>query len=860
MTERLFGRTHSSALDAIRQWHKENRSKVCIVHGPDGAGKSTTVRCFFDSLTEPGVLKALIHIGRTFGVAFEHEILARLSASLWPDETPSTQDGAELHVQLRNWIADWNTEDDQPPLLVGLVGLDACVDRPYGPRGSALREPGPSVRVVVTISGSSQLAEQWAERLAFRSEDVTFIPVGGLRLDEIAAPLRDRLAWAALDGPGPRAYVEELLASLRARGASHLEALLSILAHAFAPLGTSDAAQLLDVDETEVTAWLDAHGEIIDPLIERCEGDTLRFRHEALRAAWEAADEQRTASCERRFAAAARQIVLARASGSAQELRAGAYLRRYAGAHLLASKASDAELLALCDPRWAWPCSREDLAARREDLRWVREKLAAHVEDPGAGSASPDAISRLVRVANSQGALATLHDAWRKRDDCWDGHRIEAPGEGTARALAVAYFGLAAHASPLLHERLVACALDVVRRTGATWRGDTWEDTQALLTAAHAASGDDAATFARWAVGATWRAEKGPDRYFDVWLTAAAFLPASEADVLLQQVIERARSNPNPGSTLGCAGRARGLRREHALTLFHAAMSLPPRSRANALAPLLPLLPPEERTLAVSVSFEAVVDLLDVEGERLDYEGYAETLAPYLDLPELVRLLDEASLRMGPALSARFAALGEPARALETIERLCFEGIDSARALLRAAAIAGGGLLVDAARRMVSTVHPAWVPVVLVREQPSAALDVLGFDASLSIAESGGGETSQYARIAALSSLCRVAPEASRPSLAARAVAAYREDSDPDALGGLVDCAPWLSLEDAAWLFAVSLGESESGSTLKWTLGRWGGVEHLAPLIARIGGDDALAAVADVLPEALRWISRAEAR
>ncbi|AUX24989.1 uncharacterized protein SOCEGT47_055300 [Sorangium cellulosum] len=762
-------------------------------------------------------------------------------------------------MRLVSWIADWSVDDDQPPLLIGLNGPDTCIDEPYGARGSAFRKPGPSVRVVVTVSGSSRMAEQWAERLAFRPEDVTFIPVGGFRLDELDEPLRDRLAWAALDGPGPRAYVEAILASLRARGASRLEALLSILAHAFAPLGPSDAAQLLDVEEAEVRAWLDAHGEVIDPLIERCEGDALRFRHEALRAAWEAVAGQRTASCERRFAAAARRIVLARISGSAQELRAGAYLRRYAGAHLLASDASDAELLTLCDPRWAWPCSREDLAARRVEVEEVRRKLAAPLEQPGAGSASPDAISRFVRVALSQGALATLHEAWRKRDDCWDGHWIEEAWEGTARALADAFFGLATHASPLLHERLAGRALDVVRRTGTTWRGDGWQDASTLLTAAQATSGGDAATFARWAVAATWRAEQGPDRYFDVWLTAASFLPSSEADALLQQLIERARSSPNPGAMLGRAGRARGLRQEHALALFHAAMSLPPRSRANALAPLLPLLPPEERALAVSVSFEAVVDLLDVEGERLDDEGYAEALTPYLDLPELVRLLDRASHFMSPALSARFAAVGEPARALETIDRLSFEGIDRARALLRAAAIAGGGPLVDAARRMVSTVKPEWVPVVLVREQPLAAIEVFGFDASLSIAESGGDETSQYARIAALSSLCRVAPEASRPSLAALAIAAYREDSDPDTLGGLVDCAPWLSLEDAAWLFAVSLGDAGSGGTLKWTLSHWGGVEHLAPLIARLGGDGALAAVADVLPEALRWTPQAEA-
>ncbi|MGK4002066.1 hypothetical protein WMF31_05545 [Sorangium sp. So ce1036] len=43
------------------------------------------------------------------------------------------------------------------------------------------------------------------------------------------------------------------------------------------------------------------------------------------------------------------------------------------------------------------------------------------------------------------------------------------------------------------------------------------------------------------------------------------------------------------------------------------------------------------------------------------------------------------------------------------------------------------------------------------------------------------------------------------------------------------------------------------------TLSRWGGVEQLAPLIARIGGDDALAAVAVVLSAALRGKSRMKA-
>ena len=52
------------------------------------------------------------------------------------------------------------------------------------------------------------------------------------------------------------------------------------------------------------------------------------------------------------------------------------------------------------------------------------------------------------------------------------------------------------------------------------------------------------------------------------------------------------------------------------------------------------------------------------------------------------------------------------------------------------------------------------------------------------------------------------------------------------------------------------LGDAAEDVTLVSTLSRWGGVEQLAPLIARVGGDDALAAIASVLPEVLRWTPR----
>ncbi|XXT15563.1 ATP-binding protein [Sorangium sp. So ce429] len=117
----------------------------------------------------------------------------------------------------------------------------------------------------------------------------------------------------------------------------------------------------------------------------------------------------------------------------------------------------------------------------------------------------------------------------------------------------------------------------------------------------------------------------------------------------------------------------------------------------------------------------------------------------------------------------------------------------------------------------------------------------------------------ETARIMALAALCLAAPEPSRPALAARAVAAYHDDRGTEALESVVRCAPWMSLATAARLFVVSLGDAAEDVSLVSTLSRWGGVEQLAPLIARIGGGDALAAAASVLSEALRWKSRAKA-
>ncbi|WP_437818597.1 hypothetical protein [Sorangium sp. So ce1078] len=851
MEDGFFGRGQSAAFDAICAWHGGGRAGACVVYGPAGAGKGTVIDRFFGSLGGSGAQRILVRAGRLSGAPFEHDVLARLSDGLWPDDAPHAEDRQGLCELLVNEIASRDAEEGEPALLIGLVGPDACADWPEDRERSVLGELGPSARVLVSVTGPREAAERWAERLALGADGAAWVPVSGFRLDEIDPPLRDRLAWAAIDGPGPRAAVEATAGALRERGAARLEALLSLLARAFAPLDLGDAAALLGADETELAAALDAHRAAIDPVIAWGERwSALRFRHEALRAAWVAASEDGAALGDRRFVEAARALLGARAgaSGRPPEGGAAAYLRRYAGDHLRASspRAPPADLLALCGPRWAWPSSLEDLAARRAELRRLRRSVAAPLEVSGASEALAGPVPHLVRVALAQGALGTLHRAWDPGDA---GPGDVARGDAE-RALAVALLALSARASGRSGEEIAARARALVRQRGATWRNEPWRDAQALLAAARASSGDDAASFARWAVSATSRDEQGPG--LPVWLAAARFLPPPEADALVAEAIERARSDPRPGHALAQLAAAPGLGAGPAGSLLGAAMALPPGSRANALAPLLRALPGEERARGVSALLDALVDGASADGEPVDYPSCTEALAPFLGLPELSKLLDDPMTGMGAALAVRLAELGDTARALDVVGQLCGDGIHGAAPLLRAAATGGGRSLVHAAREAVASLRPAWVAAGLVADHAAPAIEVLGLDASVEIAEGGG---SGHARVAALAALCCAAPEPSRPSLAARAVAAYRDSGDTDGLESVIRCAAWMSLPDVAWLFARSLGDAAGSVTLASTLSGWGGVEMLAPLVARIGGDGALVAAADALREASEWLA-----
>jgi hypothetical protein len=256
--ERFFGESQSAAFDAIKAWYEAGSPAVCVVYGPAGAGKRTIVERLWRSLAEPDLQKVLVRAGRVFGAPFEHDVLAALEAGLWPDASPSSDDPRALRARLVNAIANWDATSGDPPLLLGLTGVDACADWPDDPGASVLSDLGPSVRVVLTPSGARSSAEKGARQLGVRPEHVAWVPVDAFRVEDTHASLRASFAWAAIDGPGLIPFVRALNHALREAEASGPKRLLSLLTRALAPLPVASAAELLGAQEAEVHAWLHA--------------------------------------------------------------------------------------------------------------------------------------------------------------------------------------------------------------------------------------------------------------------------------------------------------------------------------------------------------------------------------------------------------------------------------------------------------------------------------------------------------------------------------------------------------------------------------------------------------------------------
>jgi hypothetical protein len=299
--------------------------------------------------------------------------------------------------------------------------------------------------------------------------------------------------------------------------------------------------------------------------------------------------------------------------------------------------------------------------------------MVGELQGTSFASAPKDAAAHLARVALAQGALGSLDEAWDDREEA----PREGVWDGVEPSLAVALLGLAACASQPLRGDLSARALELARRSG-----HEWGDAQALLDIARAASGGEAAVFARWALAAARRAEQNPK----LWLAAAKYLPPGEAEEVVSEAIERARSSAQPGRALASIAAEEGLGTDQALAFMRAAEALPPHSRVNALAPLLRRLPREPRDRAVAMMYQAFFDDEGGEGELLDYEACTRALAPFLSNPRVLALLDDPMPGMGEALAVRLAELGNPARALKIEAQLCGGGIHGARLLLRAAA------------------------------------------------------------------------------------------------------------------------------------------------------------------------------
>lgn len=835
------------ALDAVRSWWDGRTSKACVVYGPPGCGKGLLAYELLRELTGPEVRTVSMRIGRAEGNAFEHTVLARIAAGLWPEETDRADDPRDLRHRVSNALANWDVEDDDPELILALLGIDACLDWPLDERTSALADLGPSARVIVTVSGSLEEAEAWARRLGIRPSDVAWVKVEGLTLSEVDARARERLAWAASSGPGPRAFIEGVLRGLLAQDASRLSDLVSLLSVTFGPIDFSDAANILDTGEAMLRVLLKDHRAAARALLGwEDDGRALRFRHEALRAAFTHLDEAQSSAAEERLVAASRRTARAYMKGASIP----GYLRQHAGDHLLSREGAPALLGKLGNPRWAWPRSLEDLAARRAELRRARRALSAPFREMSDTDAALEALPHFTRIGLSQGALGTIYRTWAEERSP-TAETKSARWVGVEPALALAYLALADQTSPPLRLTLTRRALKRARA-----HAEGWHDTEALLALSRVAPRDEAARYARAAVIAADHDDRRPSAA--VWIDAARYLPPDDEQALTYRAIERASAEPQPGGALGSLGRTEGLHEAQALLLYQAALSLPRGARANALSPLLRLLRDDERNHAKAAILEDLKEGAEAPSENLDYEGIGRAVAPWLSLREVSSLLAASAGGMGEVLAVRLAELGKEERTIKVIAQRVGEGAYAARPLLRAAVAtraAAGRTRIKALARAVAASLPGTAALALLRDEASAAIKVLGLKASCAMVDRFSEASSASARIAALAALCRAAPAKARPRLAERAILIARKDADPDALDDLIACARWMKVTDAAWLFAVSLGDAAGSATLTSMLSGFGGIAHLAPLVAQFGGDAALAEVARALGAVRRWLA-----
>ncbi|MBN2194906.1 MAG: hypothetical protein JW751_18965 [Polyangiaceae bacterium] len=275
---------------------------------------------------------------------------------------------------------------------------------------------------------------------------------------------------------------------------------------------------------------------------------------------------------------------------------------------------------------------------------------------------------------------------------------------------------------------------------------------------------------------------------------------------------------------------------------------------ARASFPIDPAMPTPPDPAAAAARSRELFATWDRDGDVTDYVA----LVAGLDLPELRRVIDACWPMCVEFAATRLAVLGQGEEALALALTLPPEPA-RCRSLLRIALASGSGssaALAEPARADFAALAPASRTQILLA-LPDAVAAVFSPDEALAMASALGDEGAGYLypRIVALARIARcVAPP--HPERAMKlAMDAYRAAPDPDALDDLVACARWMTSEDAAWLLVQSLGLAAPYDGIVSVLVGHGGLEHLAPLVARAGGDELLGVTAQEVVQALEWLA-----
>ncbi|WP_437572722.1 hypothetical protein [Sorangium sp. So ce542] len=841
---------------ALAAWLVDEDTRRCVLHGPAGVGKTLLCAALAADARLDAVTPVFVPAGRAQGLALCHPVLALLDAMMRGAEgPPAPADTARLRRSVARRIAS-GRDEDEPPWVLLLDGLDQVVLTPGEPDLGVLEDVGERTRVLVSVTGGLDAARAWCARLGGSEEETAFVEVGAWTLAEAEElGVAPEARWAAADEAGPGGRVAAVRRALRRRcDGARADVALAALARLLAP---AEAEALGLIAGEDAVRALDAAREDLAGTVRWIPGERrAAFSQEALRAAW----ERQTAA--EGVLVQARILDLSRAALGAAGATP-AYLRAHAAAHLTLAGAGEEDLRRIADPAWASVTSAARAPEVLADLRRARFSLESSVEQAAAAGGSPHRVATALG-AIARCAMATAVAEERVAEARWAPAPLLADEGAWAcldAARAAALCCLSQRASGEVGDGLAAAALDLAERVVST--APLLSPVAAaheLAPVAREAAARGRPELARAALEVLRRHEGAAEREDaellrrDQLILLGSALPAPEVPAWVEGVVARARRGGSPASALARLVGDEGLAPEIALALHHGLEAASLEERCALLARLIPWLPAPERDAAIAEALDGWRRwMADADGVSPFDPASQDVLSSWLPEPAALAMMEDVPIWPVGALAARFAALGHTDRARALVMRWMESPAYCAPALLRVAAAAPPEARASLRAELLSLVGElsGSQRATLVREQPVASAAVLGAEVTLAAAEAGADEFGAYGALAALAAVAPQLPEPLRLRAARRAAELYRDDPDSDALAHVVSLAPWLVPAEAARLVANTLGDVAPRNTVVSVLCGWGGIAQLAPLLARAGGDEALLAAAGEVQAAL---------